>query len=388
MSPLGKFTLAVIGLRLWGAEGFFIGMLLGHFVIDRTHLIVSLQRRLGIVDDNIRLLLPYKYYHYYNQIEGHFWGKIWGTLLGTILFGWHGFIVLFVLGHFVFDTPDSRHARKFRKCFDDFWDAHWGKLAGGIAGFVCRSDVILFCGVIIGFFIDYMRLENAVLLPWRKMGCMCAGLNPLHLWKYSREAKHRAYIRAAAGLAAKVAKADGVVSENEIRAFRKLFEISGNDSQLAAKTFNEAKKTPKGYEIYCQQLRKITDGRLELKESIIDNLFRIARADNEIKPEELELLAKIADALGLPAGNFEVIKKLHLPKAKDKKLQKCYEILGIVCSATDIEIRSRWKELIVQYHPDRLQSQGAGEKEIQAATSKMAEINCAYQELMKFRGVR
>ena len=188
--------------------------------------------------------------------------------------------------------------------------------------------------------------------------------------------------------AAKVAKADGVVSENEIRAFRKLFEISGNDSQLAAKTFNEAKKTPKGYESYCQQLRKITDGRLELKENIIDNLFRIARADNEIKPEELELLAKIAAALGLPAGNFEVIKKLHLPKTKDKKLQKCYEILGIMCSATDIEIRSRWKELIVQYHPDRLQSQGAGEKEIRAATSKMAEINCAYQEVMKFRGVR
>lgn len=388
MSPLGKFTLAVIGLRLWGADGFFIGMLLGHFAIDRTHLIVSLQRRLGIIDDNIRLLLPYKYYHYYNQIEGHFWGKIWGALLGTVLFGWHGFMILFILGHFVFDTPDSRHARKFRSCFDNFWDAHWGKLAGGIAGFVCRSDIILFCGVIIGFFIDYMRMENAALLPWRRLGQVWARGNPLHLWKYSRQAKHRAYIRAAAGLAAKVAKADGVVSENEIRVFRKLFEISDCDNPLAAKVFNEAKKTSKGYETYCRQLQKIAASRLELKENIIDNLFQIARADNEIKPEELELLAKIADGIGLPGGNFEVIKKLYLPKAKDKKLQKCYEILGIVCSATDVEIRSRWKELIVRYHPDRLQSQGASEKEITETTAKMAEINYAYQELMKFRGVR
>lgn len=388
MSPLGKFTLAVIGLRLWGADGFFIGMLLGHFAVDRTHLIVSLQRRLGIIDDNIRLLLPYKYYHIYNQIEGHFWGKVWGALLGTVLFGWHGFILLFVAGHFIFDTPDSRHARRFRQCFDNFWDAHWGKLAGGIAGFVCRSDIILFCGVIIGFFADYMRLENAALMPWRKLGQVWTGWNPLRLWKYSREARHRAYIRATAGLAAKVAKADGIVSENEIRVFRKLFEIREYENPVVAKVFNEAKKTSKGYDMYCRQLRKIADGRLELKESIIDNLFQIARADNEIKPEELELLAKIAAAIGLPAGNFEVIKKLYIPKAKDKKLQKCYEILGVVCSATDIEIRSRWKELIVLYHPDRLQSQGASEKEIKATTAKMAEINYAYQELMKFRGVR
>lgn len=388
MSPLGKFTLAIIGLRLWGAEGFFVGMLLGHFIIDRTHLIVSLQRRLGIIDDNIRLLLPYRYYQYYNRIEGHFWGKIWGTVFGAILFGWHGFILLFIVGHFVFDTPDSRHAKKVRQWFDNFWDAHWGKLVGGVIGFVCRSDVILFCGVIIGFFADHIRLENATLLPWRSLNQLWQRCNPLRLWRYSREARHRAYIRAVAGLAAKVAKADGVVSENEIRVFRKLFEINEHEKTFVAKIFNEARKTSKGYEDYCNQLRKITAKSLELKESVIDNLFQVARADNEIKSEELNLLTKIAVAIELPTGNFEVIKNLYLPKAKNRKLQKCYEILGVLCSATDVEIRSRWKELIVQYHPDRLQSQGASEKEIKATTAKMAEINYAYQELMKFRGVR
>lgn len=388
MSPLGKFTLAIIGLRFFGAEGFFVGMLLGHFAVDRTHLIVSLQRRLGIVDDNIRLLLPYKYYHYYNQIEGHFWGKVWGTLLGTVLYGWYGFILLFIIGHFVFDTPDSRHARRFRQKFEDFWDAHWGKIAGAAAGFVCRSDIILFCGVIIGFFADYARVENASALPLQRLGRLFRALNPLHLWKYSREARHLAYVRAAAGLAAKVAKADGAVSENEIRVFRRLFEIGEAESSAAAKVFNEAKKTAKGYEVYCRQLQKITVGRIELKESIIDNLFQIARADNELRSEEIELLAKIAAAIELPSGNFEMIKKLYLPKAKDRKIQKCCEILGILSSATDVEIRARWKELIVQYHPDRLQAQGAGEAEIKKTTAKMAEINYAYQELMKVRGAR
>lgn len=388
MSPLGKFTLAIIGLRFFGAEGFFVGMLLGHFAVDGTHLIVSLQRRLGIVDDNIRLLLPYKYYHYYNQIEGHFWGKVWGTLLGATLYGWRGFIVLFIVGHFVFDTPDSRHARRFRQVIDNFWEAHWGKITGAVAGFVCRSDIILFCGVIIGFFADYVRVENAAALPLQKFLRLWKVLNPLHFWKCSREAKHTAYIRAVAGLAAKVAKADGVVSENEIRIFKRLFEIGDDENPAAARMFNEAKKSADGYDGYCRQLRKITFGRLELKENIIDNLFQIARADNEIKAEEINLLAKIAAAIELPAGNFEMIKKLYLPKAKDKKIQKCCDILGVLCNATDIELRARWKELIVRYHPDRLQAQGASESEIKETTAKMAEINYAYQELMKLRGVR
>ncbi len=388
MSPLGKFTLAIIGLRVFGAAGFFVGMILGHFAIDRTHLIVSLQRRLGIIDDNIRLLLPYKYYHYYNQIEGHFWGKIWGALLGSVLYGWYGFIVLFIIGHFVFDTAESRHAKECRRKFDDFWDRHIAKICGATLGFVCRSDIILFCGVIVGFFIDYARVENAVMFPLQKLSKMFCALSPLHLWRYSREARHMAYVRAVAGLAAKVAKADGVVSENEIITFRRLFEIKEAESSVAAKVFNDAKKSVRGYEFYCKQLQKITFNRIELKENIIDNLFQVARADNDLQSEEIDLLAKIAAAIDLPADNFEVIKKLYMPKAKDKKIQKCCDILGIFCTAADAEIRARWKELIVKYHPDRLQAQGASEKEIKETTAKMAEINYAYQELMKVRGMR
>ena len=141
MSPLGKLTLAIIGLRLFGAEGFFVGMFLGHMLIDRTHLIVSLERRLSIIDDNIRLMLPYKYYRYYNRIDGNFWGKIWGMIIGGVLYGFNGLIFLFILGHFIFDTPKSHHATRYRKKFDHFWDNHWGKIGGAIIGCVDSSPL-------------------------------------------------------------------------------------------------------------------------------------------------------------------------------------------------------------------------------------------------------
>lgn len=378
MAPLGKLTLAIIGLRLFGADGFFVGLIIGHFAIDRTHLIISLQRRLSILDDNIRLMLPYKYYHYYNQIDGSFWGKLWGAVLGFVLFGLYGMIFLFSLGHFVFDTPKSRHAKYYREMFENFWDKNWGKIIGAVTGFVLASKLVLFCGIIIGFFADYHRLEK----PWNFK------FNPLKLWKYSHEARHVAFVRSVAGLAAKVAKADGVVSENEIRTFRKLFDITENDHSVVAKVFNEARKTSKGYSVFIKPLLKITKDNLDLKENIIDNLFQIARADADIKPQELDLLSKIAAELELPQGNFEMIKKLYLPTPKDVKMQNCYDVLGIICTATAAEVKARWKELIVENHPDRIQSEGGSEQEIELATAKMAEINRAYQEIMKTREER
>ncbi len=388
MSPLGKFTLALIGLRLFGAEGFFAGMFLGHMLIDRTHLIVSLERRLSIIDDNIRLMLPYRYYRFYNRLDGNFWGKLWGMLLGGILWGVNGLILFFIIGHFVFDTPNSRHAVRWRKKFDHFWDNNWGKIGGAVIGFVCQSRIILFCGVIIGFFADYYRMENASLVPFEAIRRFWKGINPLKLWRHSKEARHVSFIQSMAGLAAKVAKADGQVSENEIRVFKKLFVIKEEETSRVARIFNEAKKSAKGYEKYARQLAEISAENVELQENIIDNLFKVAAADGDVTGEEFELLGRIAEIIGLPEGNYEMLKGLYTPKAKNPVIQDYYDELGVLYTATDTEIKARWKKLIIQNHPDRVQAKGGSVEAIEAATAKMAKINFAYQEIVKMRSGR
>ncbi len=385
MSPLGKITLALIGLRLFGAEGFFVGMFMGHLLIDRTHLILSLQKRLSLIDDNIRLLLPYKYYRCYNRLEGHFWGKIWGMLVGGVLYGIDGFILLFVVGHFVFDTPESRHAVYWRKKFDHFWDNHWGKIGGAIIGFVCQNRLILFFGVILGFFFDNYRMETANLMPIETLRRFWKGINPLKLWRHSKEARHISYIRSMAGLAAKVAKADGQVSENEIRTFKQVFALKEDMSSAVAKVFNEAKKTPKNYASFARQIKQICRGNIEMQEKSIDNLFKIAAADGQVSLPAFELLQQIAELIELPQGNFEMLKRLYTPKAKTETEQGWYDVLGVLYTASNDEIKARWKKLIVEYHPDRLQAQGASPEELKTATEKLAQINRAYQEIIKLR---
>lgn len=389
MSPLGKFTFAVVGLRFFGAAGFFVGMLLGHLLIDRTVVIKKIERGLHGIDDNIRILLPYRWYRYYNRLDGNFWGKIWGTLLGGILFGFYGFIILFLIGHFTFDTPNSRHANKFRKNFDIFWNRNWCKIFGGIIGFILHSRIILFSGIIIGFFLDSFRLERSFYkgfgLSW--LSKFWRKISPLKLALHSKEARKVTFIQAIAGLAAKVAKSDGSVNESEIRVFKKIFEIPVGENSRIARIFNDAKRSPEGFERYAEQLRTIASGDINLKESIIENLFKIVVADGAITVSEGRIMEKIARVLELPQGNFEAIRRHFEPSAAGGSVQDFYAVLGVFCNASDCEIKGRWKKLINQYHPDRLQARGASPEEIKAATIKMAEINNAYQNIMKSRKI-
>lgn len=386
MSPLGKFTLALLGLRFFGAAGLFWGLFLGHILIDRTKLIKILEKQLSIIDDNIRLMLPYKFYRYYNRIDGNFWGKIWGTIFGSVLFGFHGFLLFFIVGHFVFDTPDSRHARAFRSGLDDFFNRNLGKIFGGIVGFSLQSRILLFVGIILGFFADCYRSEKQFRPQLSFFKMLWFKTNPFKIMLNSFSARHTSMVQSMAGLSAKIAKADGQVSENEIRVFKQLFDIPANENHKVSKIFNKAKTSVQGWESYARQIRRLTRGDLDLKESVMENLFKMALADGMYSCRELELLESISRVIELPAGNFDVIKQSFEPKTStSSNVKDFYEVLGIFCNASDCEIKARWKELINIYHPDRVQANGASAEEVEKCTLKMAEINNAYQSIMKSR---
>lgn len=382
MSPLGKLTFALLGLRFFGADGFFLGMLLGHLLIDRTFIIKKLEQYLSILNDNIRLLLPYRYYHYYNLIEGNFWGKIWGIIFGGLFFGINGMIILFILGHFIFDTPNSRHAKKYRTLFDELWKKNLGKIAGAIIGFCLHSSILTFVGIILGFFVDYHRLEKGNNAIWQRMRGFWLRVNHLKLFLNAKDAKHVAFIEAMAGLSAKVAKVDGAVNEKEIHQFKQLFEIKENEHAYIAKVFNQAKINIQGYERFAKQLSKIAGENVEMQENIMDNLFKIANCDMQFNDKEEKILTDIAAILGIPEGNFSMIKKRYEIKIHCTQNDYC-EILGISQNASPNEIRAKWKELLNIYHPDKLQAAGANDEEIAAANIKMAEINNAYKILMR-----
>lgn len=381
MTPIGKLTLAIIGLRLFGANGFLWGMLLGHIIIDRSLVKKIIKTRLSELDDNIRLLLPYKLYCIYNRIHDNCFGKIWGALLGSLTFGWNGLIVFFIIGHFLFDSRYNSAGREFRYALEDFWNRNLAKLTGGIIGFSLQQHFLIFLGIIIGFIIDEYRIEKG--FYWRFKNKFWSKINIIKISLRSSSAKDVSFIQSMAGLSAKIAKADGVVSENEIHIFKRIFCADKNPK--VAQIFNNAKQTVDGYESYAKQLKILSTNNLDMKESIIENLFKIAIADGDIGSEEQQIFDNIANIIELPLGNYTIIKQRFISKPQDENINNYYETLGIFYNASDKEIKKRWIELINTYHPDKIQSSGGTEQEIAEATEKMAAINSAYEQIMKQR---
>lgn len=389
MFPIGKLTLAVLGLRFFGADGFLWGMFFGHMLVDRTLIRKKIKQYISTIDDYIRLYLPYKYYKYYNRLENNVFGIIWGALIGWLTFGFHGFIVFFIVGHFVFDMPDNRWSMLFKSSFETFWNQNWCKILGAVIGFSLRSNLLVFIGVIIGFFADSIRFGNTKRkLNFKFFNRFWSDLNLLKFYLHSSDARNFAFIQAMAGLSAKISKADGVVSENEIRVFKKMFELTYEENSKIADIFNNAKKSADGYQKYAWQLELIARDNLNLKENIIDNLFKIASADGVIHPEQLDILKNVAGIIMLSEGNFEVIHERYKPRPSSfSPLQQYYDILEISPNAGSNEIKARWKELIIAWHPDNIQASGGSAEEIEKYTAKMAEINDAYQHIMKSRKI-
>ncbi len=180
------------------------------------------------------------------------------------------------------------------------------------------------------------------------------------------------------GLGAKMAKADGVVTEDEIRAFKQVFHIPDGELATVARVFNLAKQDVAGYETYARQIAKLFDARAEVLEDVLDGLFHIAKADNAFHPGEHGFLRRVADIFGFSEADFARIRARHVDVPDDPFL-----ILGLPRDAAPDAVRKRYRELVREHHPDRHIAAGVPEEMVELATRRLQKINEAYDRIME-----
>ncbi|MCX7349591.1 MAG: DnaJ family molecular chaperone [Alphaproteobacteria bacterium] len=183
------------------------------------------------------------------------------------------------------------------------------------------------------------------------------------------------------GLGAKMAKADGVVTEDEIRAFKQVFHIPDGELATVARVFNLAKQDVAGYETYARQIAKLFDARAEVLEDVLDGLFHIAKADNAFHPGEHGFLRRVADIFGFSEADFARIRARHVDVPDDPFL-----ILGLPRDAAPDAVRKRYRELVREHHPDRHIAAGVPEEMVELATERLQKINEAYERIMEMAG--
>ncbi len=179
-------------------------------------------------------------------------------------------------------------------------------------------------------------------------------------------------------LGAKMAKADGVVTEDEIAAFKQVFHVPDHELSAVARLFNLAKKDTAGFETYAGQMAKLFEVHSAILEDVLDGLFHIAKADNAFHPGEHGFLRQVAGIFGFSSAEFARIRARHVDVANDPWL-----ILGVSRDAPEDEIKRRYRELVREYHPDRHIAAGVPEEMIEIATDRLQKVNEAYDRIMR-----
>ncbi len=182
-------------------------------------------------------------------------------------------------------------------------------------------------------------------------------------------------------LSAKLSKADGQVSKEELIAVKDKLKIPENEIDQVGKIFNKAKEESAGYEPYAQQIAQIYKGNINVLEEVINILFYIAESDGNVSESEVKMIEHIAQIFGLTEIQFNSIKESR--KTSDKI--NPYIVLESNPDDAIETIRKRYLKLSKEHHPDLLMSKGVPQEVIDESKAKMRAINSAWDQIQKLK---
>lgn len=192
-----------------------------------------------------------------------------------------------------------------------------------------------------------------------------------------------AFTIAVVALAAKMSKADGVSLPVEARAFERQFDVPESERAHVRRLFQLASQDVAGYEAYAAQVARLLEDQPELKISVLECLFHVASADGVLHPEEDRYLAHVAEIFGLSQREFRCVRRGFVIDADSP-----YDVLNVSPSATDKEIKARYRDLVKSHHPDALVAKGVPPEFLAGAERRLAAITSAYEAILADRGLR
>jgi DnaJ like chaperone protein len=190
-----------------------------------------------------------------------------------------------------------------------------------------------------------------------------------------------AFTIAVIALSAKLAKADGQVTRDEVTAFRQVFTIPPGEEANAARVFNLARQDVAGYEAYARKIAAMFEGDRETRIDVLEALFHIAMADGVLHPDEEDFLHTVATIFSLGEPCWRALRERHVPGSAHDP----YDVLGVDRSATLDAIRAAWRRAVMESHPDRMQARGVPAEAVRLAERRLAAVNAAWDEISRAR---
>lgn len=189
-----------------------------------------------------------------------------------------------------------------------------------------------------------------------------------------------AFTIAVIALGAKMAKADGRVTHDEIAAFKQIFTIAQADEAAAARVYNQARADVAGYDFYARRIARMFRDRPGALSDLLEGLVFIAMADGEYHPHEAAFLTDVARIFGVSEAEFRSILARHQPEGTDP-----YAVIGVAHDADDDTIRRAYRAKVRELHPDGMIARGLPKEAMRLAEQRLAVVNAAYEKIQSER---
>ncbi len=207
------------------------------------------------------------------------------------------------------------------------------------------------------------------------------------------EERQARFVTALFACLAKVAKADGRVSEAEA-AYIKSFinrNFAPEQRQVIRGIFNEARDNNVPFAVYVDELERLEQDP-GFKQYFLGMLCELAAADGTVSARELEML-RYAEARFRLNGYVDLFfgggrRTGGGPAVSEEDLAACYRVLGCSPDVSDRELKTAYRKKCAEFHPDKAQARGLPPELIEAAQHEMQRINQAYETIEKARKIR
>lgn len=279
---------------------------------------------------------------------------------------------------------------------------YWGKILGALFGFMFGKIPGAVLGFIVGHFFDKGYSQD-----FNQMG----GFGRFFTNKDSFQSQ-AIFFHALYAVMGHVAKADGAVTDQEIRTATQLMDqmgLEGDTRREAQQAFREGKASDFPLKQTLKNFYASCHGRRDILQVFLEILIQAAYADGSIHPQEQRVLERAAEHLGFRQHELLYLMSMfeaevrfrqagghrqsHRQRAQNAQpsgasLQDAYRILGAKKSDDDRAIKKAYRKLMSEHHPDKLVSKGLPKQALEIAKNKAQDIQAAYEMVKQSRGMK
>tara|TARA_Y100000817_G_scaffold302802_1_gene284109 strand:+ start:944 stop:1651 length:708 start_codon:yes stop_codon:yes gene_type:complete len=182
-------------------------------------------------------------------------------------------------------------------------------------------------------------------------------------------------------LFASVMKADGVQKKSELEYIKKFLvsQFGVNQTKQLLQIFKKILEQDYSLEEVCLQIKSKMDKASRLQ--LIHILFGLSQSDGDVHPEEIKVINKISNLLGISNTEYQSIESMF-----KEDLDSAYKVLGINSNSTDLEIKKAYRRMANKFHPDKIAHLGEEYKNI--AQEKFKSVSDAYHKIKKDRNIK